>query len=84
MYHLCVVYIEDILLLFFFFFFVGVVGGGLLVFVGFVFFSFLFCSRLFLFSVSFCLVCLFSVVCQLFCIGGMCMFIIISFVMGLQ
>ena len=46
----------------------------------FVFFSF--CSCLFLFSASFCLVCLFSVVCYLFCIGGMCMFIIIPFVMG--
>ena len=53
-------------------------GGG----AGGAFFLLLFCTCLFLFSVSFCLVCLFSVVCQLFCIGGMCMFIIIPFVMG--
>ena len=51
-------------------------GGGVL------FFFFFFVRVCFFFSVSFCLVCLFSVVCQLFCIGGMCMFIIIPFVMG--
>ena len=50
---------------------------SLLLFFFSLFFSFLFVS------VSFCLVCLFSVVCWLFCIGGMCMFIIIPFVMGL-
>ena len=30
----------------------------------------------------FCLDCLFTVVCKLFCIGGLCKFISISFVMG--
>ena len=58
---------------FFFFFFGGGGGWGVAGFC---------CCVVFLFSVSFCLVCLFSVVCQLFCIGGMCMFIIIPFVMG--
>ena len=43
-----------------------------------VLFCLVFCSCLFLFSVSFCLVCLLSVV----CIGGMRMFIIIPFVMA--
>ena len=53
-------------------------GGGLLIFVvvSFCLFSFLFVF------VSFCLVCLFSVVCQLFSIGGICKFIIIPFVTG--
>ena len=47
---------------FFFLFFAGVVGCGFL-FLSFYFVLFSFCSCLFLFPASFCLVCLFSVVC---------------------
>ena len=60
-------------------------GGGVLVFVlvgRLVFFSFCSCLFLFLLLLLLLFVCLFSVVCSLFCIGGMCMFIIIPFVMG--